>query len=204
MNTTKNPSQRTDNERLTSGDDAQHRDPTRSVDAAYKTPQGAEYRTFELTVESGYEMWLVVTFTGHAGELLWVSTYLPFLPIEMKLTYRPGTFEMPEVRWLVDRIFQFDLGSKTLRCTAGDALGVTTRHPRPDVLMKVASQIHLYLDDYDIVALVESIDDLSDRLRMDVATKAIPPFDDRAAFEAHLAACVQCVRLTYIDDSFLR
>lgn len=204
MNTSTNPSQRTDCEqRLTAGADTQHRDLMSGADAAYKTPQGAEHRTFELTVDSSYEMWLLVTFTGHAGEHLWVSSYLPFQPIATKLTYRLGTLELPEVRWLVDNILQFERGSETLRCAAGDAPILPPRRLRANVLEKVASQLHLYLDDYDIVGLVASIDDFSDRLRLDVATKAIPPADDLAAFEAHLCACIECVRRTYIDDSFL-
>ena len=171
--------------------------------APYETPQGAEARTLELTVDSSYEMWLLITFTGHAGEDLWVSSFLPFRPIEMKLTYRPGTLELPEVRWLVEHIFRFDLGSKTLRAAVGEEDCAAMRSPRPDVLLKVATQIHLYLDDYDVVALVKNIE-ASDRVRMDVATNAIPPIDDTAAFEAHVEACIQCVRLTYLDDSFQR
>lgn len=71
------------------------------------------------------------------------------------------------------------------------------------MLATLADRIHLYLDDYDVVALVKCID-TTDRLRIDVATKAVPPADQGEAFEAHVVACVQCVRLTYIDDSFLR
>lgn len=204
MNTTKNPSQRTEQERqLTAGTEHQSRDHKSSANAVYETPQGAEHRTFELTVASIYEMWLLTTFTGHAGEDVWVSSFLPFRPLEMKLTYRPGTLELPEVRWLVDRIFQFDLGSKTLRSGADNAPSEQTRLPRPAVLAALADQIHLYLDDYDVIALVKCLD-ISDRLRIDVATKSVPPVDQFAAFEAHVAACIQCVRLTYIDDSFLR
>lgn len=179
---------------------ARHR---RQETAPYETPPGAKARTLELTVDSSYEMWLLITSTGHAGEDLWVSSFLPFRPIEMKLTYRPGTLELPEVRWLVGRIFQFELGSKTLRWAAGEEDCAAIRSPRPDVLLKVAAQIHMYLDDYDVVALAQNIE-ASDRVRMNVATKAIPPVSDTAAFEAHVEACIQCVRLTYLDDSFKR
>lgn len=169
----------------------------------YETPPGAEARTLELTVDSSYEMWLLITFTGHAGEDLWVSSFLPFRPIEMKLTYQPGTLELPEVRWLVDRIFQFGLGSKTLRSAAGEEDCAAIRSPRPDVLLKVAAQIHRYLADYDIAALVMCIE-ASNWVRADVATKSIPPVGDTAAFETHVEACIQCVRLTYLDKSVER
>lgn len=199
-----NPSSRTEQElHLTAGSDLQSRDLVSGASAAQKTPEGVERRTFELTVASTYEMWLLTTFTSHVGEHLWVSSFVPFRPIEMRLTYQPNALALAEVRWLVERIFKFDLGSKTLRSAAGTASSEQARLPRPDVLAKLADRIHLYLDDYDVVALVKSID-TTERLRMNVATKAVPSVDQLAAFEAHLVACIQCVRLTYIDDSFLR
>lgn len=199
------PSRRTEGKRhQTSALRHRGRDHANGIEPVYRTPQGAEHRTFELTVDYVYEMWLLVTFTGHAGERLWVSSYLPFQPIEMKLTYRPDTLELPEVRWLVERIFQFELGSRTLRSAAGELASNATRSPRPEALMKLATQLHKYLDAYDIVALVKDIDDVSARVRMDVATKAIPPVAHTAAFEEHVVACFLCVRLTYIDDSFER
>lgn len=198
------PSIRTEQEhQLTAGTEPQRRDHKSNANVAYETPPGAEHRTFELTVASIYEMWLLTTFTGHAGEDVWVNSFLPFRPLEMKLTYRPGTLELSEVRWLVDRIFQFDLGSKSLRCGASTAPFELNEFPQPDVLAALAEQIHLYLDDYDVVALVKCID-IDDRLRIDVATRTVPSVDQFAAFEAHVVACIQCVRLTYVDDSFLR
>ena len=103
----------------------------------------------------------------------------------------------------MERIFKLDLGSRTLRTTARNTLPETAHLPRPEVLVELANRIHLHLDDYDVVALLKCID-TCDRLRIDVATKAVPPADQLEAFEAHVVACIQCVRLTYIDDSFLR
>ena len=45
--------------------------------APYATPPGAEERTFELTVDSIYELWLVTTFTAWFGEEFWATSPLP-------------------------------------------------------------------------------------------------------------------------------
>jgi len=176
-----------------------------SREAAYATPPGAEHRTIELTVSSIYDMWLLTTFTGYAGEALWVSCFTPFRPIEMKLTYRESTLELPEVRWLIDRIFESDLGSKTLRSAAGDVPPEMVSPPRPHVLAEFAEQVHKYLDAYDVVEMVKYVSSVIDRSYFDVAARTVPcPSKDLAAFELHLRRCMDCIRLTYIDDFYLR
>jgi hypothetical protein len=206
MNTTTNPSQRAKQELLlTAGTEPPSRDHTSSVDAAYATAPGAEHRTFELTVASAYDMWLLTTFTGYAGEDLWVSSFTSFQPIEMKLTYRQGTLELPEVRWLADRIFESRLGGSTLQSAAGEVPSATDNSPRPHVLAEFAEQVHKYLDAYDVVEMVKDVSSITDRSYFDVAARAVPcPSKDLAAFELHLLRCVDCIRLTYIDDFYLR
>ncbi|HSI49173.1 MAG TPA: hypothetical protein VLA61_12950 [Ideonella sp.] len=194
-----NPSQRTEQElHLTAGTDLER-------DAAYETPHGAEHRTVELTVSTGYESWLMTTFTGWAGERLWMSPYLHFGPVAMKLTYRPGTLEPPEVRWLIERIFELDLGSKTLRPAADGVPLEATRSPHPHVLSEFAEHVHKYLDAYDVASVVKQVVPAIDRPSLDVATRTAPsPSQDLAAFERHMRCCIACIRLTYLDDSFLR
>jgi hypothetical protein len=190
---------------MTAGADAQHRDHASSVDAAFATAPGTEHRTFELTVASIYDMWLLTTFTGYAAEDLWVSSFTPFRPLEMKLTYRQGTLELPEVRWLVDRIFESRLGTSTLQSAADGVPSATANSPRPHVLAEFAEQVHKYLDAYDVVEMVKDVSSVADRSYFDVAARTVPcPSKDLAAFELHLLRCMACIRLTYIDDFYLR
>lgn len=174
MNTTTNPSPRTEHaQTVTAGAEPKRRDHSTNANAPYETPQGAEHRTFELTVTSVYDLWLLTTFTGYAGEDLWVSPLMPFRPLQMKLTYRQGTLELPEVRWLVDRIFESDLARTTLRCATGEMPPGMASFPRPHVLAEFAEQLHKYLDSYDLAEMVKYVSTAGDHRYFDVASRTV-------------------------------
>jgi len=206
MNTQTNPSPRTEQEhQLTAGTENLCREGTNFENAAYETPTGAEHRTFEMTVASTYDVWLLTTFTGYAGEDLWVSSFTNDRPVDLKLTFRPGTLELPEFRWLIDHFFDSDLARKTLRCATGDVPSQIASPRRPHVLAEFAEQVHKYLDAYDVVEIVKYVSTAIDRIYFDVAARTVPcPSKDLAAFEQHLLRCMDCIRLTYIDDFYLR
>jgi hypothetical protein len=164
----------------------------------YPTPPDAESRTVKVLVASLYEAWLLTTFTGWAGEKLWQSRGLPFSASTLKLTFRPGTLRRTEAHWLAERVLRLELATPLRQTDAG---------PQPDAaaLLTTAEQAHRYLNDYDFLALVQDIEDVAPRVRMDLATRTLPPADDGLdSIQQHLRACAKCFRLTYLDEELYR
>lgn len=115
----------------------------------YATPASAEDRTFELTVDYIYELWLVVTFTGWFGEKLWTTEQLSFNELCMQLTYKEKTLTFADLRWPLDRVFRLQRGSETLRCELTRA---SQRHhdvePSKTILDTLVQKVHFYLAGY--------------------------------------------------------
>jgi hypothetical protein len=171
--------------------------------APYATPPGTEERTFELAVDSIYELWLVTTFTAWFGEEFWATSPLPFKGLHMKLTFKEKTLTLAGFRWLLERVFRLQRGSEALSCTA-------TRSSQPHhdagpgrtVLETLAEMVHLYLAEYNLSALLADAPDMPEPLALRVLNKVVPTAEeDLETHEAYLRVCLDCVRLTYIDEA---
>lgn len=172
----------------------------------YATPAGAEGRTFELTVDSIYELWLVDTFTGWSYEKLWTSEPHPFDELDMKLTFKERTIAIEDLRWLLERVFRLHRGSSTLRCPlVRPSSRRSSGGPSKLVLDTLVQKVHLYLTGYDLSALLDDVPAAGD-WALRVKNKSIPTFEDGlAACEAYLQVCFDCVRLTYFyETNYLR
>lgn len=171
--------------------------------APYATPPGAEERTFELAVDSIYELWLVTTFTGWFGEEFWATSPLPFQRLHMKLTFKEKTLTLAGFRWLLERVFRLQRGSEALSCAAARP---SQRHhdagPGRTVLRTLAEMVHLYLAEYNLSALLVDAPDMPEPLALRVLNKAVPTSEEALeTHEAYLRVCFDCVRLTYIDEA---
>lgn len=168
----------------------------------YATPPGAEERTFELTVGSIYELWLVCTFTGWFGEEIWTSPPLPFKQLDMKLTFKEKALTFADFRWLLERVFRLQRGSETLRCAeAGPSSLQDDCGPSKFVLDTLAQKVHLYLAEYDLSALLDDAV-ATEHLTSRVLNKAVPTCEEGLeTHEAYLQLCFDCVRLTHIDEA---
>jgi hypothetical protein len=204
MNTNTNPSQSTE-EQLTSHAPVENQYFSSRIADQYDTPAEAQHRTFELSLASPYEAWLLTTFTMSVGERLWVSSYRPFEPVNVKLTFRQGTLELPELNWLLERALNV-----SARASAGPQRPTVQRrdNPRPlrwEVLSTLAKSVDHYLRSYDVIAMVKDLAPVMDRAHFDVAAWNIPsPRDNPEAFEKHMSIFTDCLALSYVDDSYLR
>lgn len=169
----------------------------------YETPEGAEHRTFELSVVSSYEVWLLTTFTGWAGERLWVSSPLPLGPTPLKLTFRQDSLELPEVRWLVERVLRLPVASQTLTGGSTEERREALRQYILDELVRLAD---LYLSEFDLRALLWELWSVP-ALVCAKLLEGRPPSsgDGLPAYEAHLCAAFDCIKLTYCrEDNYRR
>lgn len=172
----------------------------------YATPAGAEDRTFELTIDSIYELWLVATFTGWSCEKLWTSEPYPFGELDMKLTFKERTIAIEDLRWLLKRVFRLRRGSSTLRSAlARPPRRLSNGGPSKLVLDTLVQRAHLYLAGYDLSALLNDAP-AAGNWALRVKNKTIPTFEEGlAACEAYLQVCFDCVRLTYFyETDYLR
>jgi hypothetical protein len=196
MNTTINPSQSTEKQTANASVENQHFS-SRIADP-YDTPTDALHRTFELSLTSPYEAWLLTTFTMSVGERLWVSSYRPLQQVKVKLTFRQGTLELPELTWLLERVLRVSARPSEQR----------RQHARPlrwEVLSTLAKHVDHYLRSYDVIAMVKDLAPVMDRAHFDVAAWNIPsPRDNLEAFEKHMSIFTDCLALAYVDDSYLR
>lgn len=201
MNT--NPSQRTEQGHIAGASRAMP-PKTDNNRAKPEATQDRESRTFQLSLASLYELWQVVTFMGWAGDGIQMSPVGGYSRINAKLTVRPGTLEAPEFHWLVEHFFVLDAGTASLHLTATQS-ALLERHPRLAVLTRFAEQVHKYLDMHDVAAMLEYLNPQMDKAHLDVATRTIPgPQHDLERFKEHLRICMNCIRLSYVDDSFAR
>lgn len=173
----------------------------------YATPLGAEARTFELTVASAYELWLVCTFTGWWGERIWATPPLPFRELALKLTYKSGTLTGADFRWLLERVFRLRRGSETVKDGVATLVrGQGDGGPNKAVLCKLARMVHLYLEEYDLPMLIADVPSAPEPLTTRVLEQAMPTeAEELEVHEAYLQLCFDCVRCTYVDEaSYLR
>lgn len=206
MNTNINPSTSTEEQHAATNDAASSQGLADGDDAPYETPIGATHRTFELSFNSTYELWLLTTMTMGVGERLWVGSFCPFIdPVLAKMTFRQGTLELPELTWLLERVLNLSapVGHALPLCVSEHA---TQQRPlRWEVLSALARHIHGYLDLFDVIAMVKHLAPVMDRAHFDVAALNVPsPRDDLPAFERHMRICRDCLRLAYVDDTYLR
>lgn len=176
---------------------------SRASRTPYITPTGAEERTFELTVDFVYELWLVTTFTAWFGEDFWSTPPLPFQELRMKLTFKERTLTFAGFRWLLERVFRLRRGSAGLSCAATKP---SQRHhdagPGRTVLETLAEMVHLYLAEYNLSALLADAPDMPEPLALRVLNKVVPTAEEGLeTHEAYLRVCFDCVRLTYIDEA---
>lgn len=171
--------------------------------APYATPLGAEERTFELTVASIYELWLVTTFTAWFGEKFWATPPQPFKRLHMKLTFKEKTLTLAGFRWLLERVFRLQLGSEALSCVATPpSQRLDDADPGRTVLETLAEMVHLYLAEYNLSALLADAPTAPDQVTLRVLNRAVPTGDESLeTHEAYLRVCFDCVRLTYIDEA---
>lgn len=180
---------------------AAHNDEQDSV--PYETPKGAEHRTFEFSVGSSCDLWLITTFTGWAGERLWVSAPLPFGPTPLKLTFRQDSLELPEVRWLVERVLRLAVASQTLTGASTEERGEVLRQHVLDKLVRLVDQ---YLSEFDLQALLWELSSLPSSVRARLLDGQPPSSGDGLpAYEAYLCAAFDCIKLTYCrEDNYRR
>lgn len=169
----------------------------------YVTPPGAEERTFELVVDSIYELWLVTTFTAWFGEKFWATPPMPFEELHMKLTFKEKTLNLAGFRWLLERVFRLRRGGEALSCAATRQ---SQRHhdagPCRMVLETLAEMVHLYLAEYNLSALLADASEVPEPLVLRVLNKVVPTAEEALqTHEAYLRVCFDCVRLTYIDEA---
>lgn len=193
---TNNPSQRTEHPTclLASADGAEQN----------QTVEGTADRTYNFIVASNYEAWQLFTFLGRAGESLTGAAPPTLGSRHISLTLRPKTLRASEVHWLAKHAFQLTFGSHSLNLTASQR--VSAAHaPRPEVLDEFLALVHGYLIPYDVIAMVKHLAPTMDRTHFDVAALNIPlATSDTEKFKSHLRVCMNCVRLSYLDDGFLR
>lgn len=169
---------------------------------AYDTPRGAEDRTFEITVSSPYELWLVTTFTGWCGERVWASPPSPFHELHMKLTVKEQTLTEADFSWLLDHVFRLQRGSETLQSHPGKETGQgNADHPSKPTLNRLVQIAHLYLKEYDLAAIADEIPAARSRLMRRLIDNALPNIDESLdIYEAYLQLCFDCVQLTYFEE----
>ncbi|MGM9481825.1 hypothetical protein ACS5PN_11635 [Roseateles sp. NT4] len=165
--------------------------------------QDTEHRTFTVELASRYEVWQFATFIGRAGQDLHLTNTSPD-SFTLRLTLRPNTIELPEFCWLLENFFQLAAGAHCLQLNEAQAQ-LAARPPRAALLTAFAEQVHRYLDMFQMPALVRSVTPKLDRAHLAVAVRNVPsPEQDPDGFERHLRICMNCIRLTYLDDGFLR
>jgi len=163
----------------------------------------SEHRTFNVVLASLYELWQLSTFVSWADEALLMDVRASE-DINLLLTLRPDTLDLPELCWLFTNFFQFGAGAACLRLTNAQSR-LPAEPPRKDLLSAFAEQVHNYLDLFDVPAIVKYLVREVDRAHLDVVLRRVPcPEHDPDGFERHLRICMDCIRLTYIDDSFKR
>ena len=169
---------------------------------AYDTPRGAEDRTFELTVASSYELWLVTTFTGWCGERVWTGPLSPFHELRMKLTFKEQTLTGADFSWLLDHVFRLQRGSETLQSRHGKETGQgTADHPSKPTLNRFVQIAHLYLKEYDLAGIADDIPAARSRLTRRLMDNAVPTVDESLdVYLNYLQVCFDCVRLTYFEE----
>ncbi|MGE0672763.1 MAG: hypothetical protein AB7O64_06890 [Methylibium sp.] len=205
MNTNTNPSQSTEEKLLSTVEAAKNRSFVRDADLPYVTPAGAEHRTFEVQPRSSYERWLLMTITVGVVERSWLNSYCHLVPLRLKLTFREGTLEQPELNWFFERVMYVPTQASDAiqHCAAEQPM---QRRPlRWEVLSVLANDAHTYLAMFDVIAMVKDLAPVMDRAHFNVAALNIPsPNDDLNAFEQHMRILRDCLALAYADDSYLR
>lgn len=110
---------------------------------AYPTVPGTEGRTFEFRVEFAHDIAPLAALVGWAAETWWQSPVCPWGDADVKMTLKPNTLTLEELRWLFGQVVDCHVAMETLELS-----GNYTGDRR-------------YQDEYELAAVVPTAENIS-------------------------------------------